>query len=196
MILAAQFESFVVPAVILAAAPLALIGAVGALMLTGQGLNTISLIGVVILVGMVDNDAIVKVEFIVQARERGATVRDAILEAGRVRLRPIIMNTVTAVVGLMPMALGIGPGADLRAPLAIVVIGGLTVATLLTLVVVPVLFSVTEDLRVALGGESDAVRSRKMSPVAGDAKVEPAGVHAVHPKVEPVHAMAAPEVAP
>jgi HAE1 family hydrophobic/amphiphilic exporter-1 len=141
MILAAQFESFVVPAVILAAAPLALIGAVAALMITGQGLNTISMIGVVILVGIVDNDAIVKVEFIVQARERGASVRDAILEAGRVRLRPIIMTTVTTVVGLAPMALGIGPGADLRAPLAIVVIGGLTVATLLTLVVVPVLYS-------------------------------------------------------
>jgi HAE1 family hydrophobic/amphiphilic exporter-1 len=174
MILAAQFESFVVPAVILAAAPLALIGAVAALMITGQGLNTISLIGVVILVGIVDNDAIVKVEFIVQARERGASVRDAILEAGRVRLRPILMTTVTTVVGLAPMALGIGPGADLRAPLAIVVIGGLTVATLLTLVVVPVLFSVAEDLRVALGG--DAVRTRKATPAGADAKVEGRGV--------------------
>jgi HAE1 family hydrophobic/amphiphilic exporter-1 len=165
MILAAQFESFVHPAVILAAAPLALIGAVIALLITGQGISTISLIGAVILVGIVDNDAIVKVEFIVQARERGASVRDAIIEAGRVRLRPIIMTTVTTVVGLMPMALGFGPGADLRAPLAIVVIGGLTVATLLTLVVVPVLFSVTEDVRVALGGE--AIRSRQAVPGAG-----------------------------
>jgi HAE1 family hydrophobic/amphiphilic exporter-1 len=169
MILAAQFESFVHPATILAAAPLALIGAVLALLVTGHGINTISLIGVVILVGIVDNDAIVKVEFIVQARERGMAVRDAIIEAGRVRLRPIIMTTVTTVVGLTPMALGFGPGADLRAPLAIVVIGGLTVATLLTLVVVPVLFSVTEDVRVALGGE--AIRSRKVMPGAqGDSQ--------------------------
>jgi HAE1 family hydrophobic/amphiphilic exporter-1 len=170
MILAAQFESFAHPAVILAAAPLALIGAVAALILTGQGINTISLIGVVILVGIVDNDAIVKVEFILQARERGASIRDAILEAGRVRLRPILMTTVTTAVGLLPMALGFGVGADLRQPLAIVVIGGLTVATLLTLVVVPVLFSVVEDARIALGGEE--VRSRQVMPGGADVKVE------------------------
>jgi HAE1 family hydrophobic/amphiphilic exporter-1 len=170
MILAAQFESFAHPAVILAAAPLALIGAVAALILTGQGINTISLIGVVILVGIVDNDAIVKVEFILQARERGASIRDAILEAGRVRLRPILMTTVTTAVGLLPMALGFGVGADLRQPLAIVVIGGLTVATLLTLVVVPVLFSVVEDARIALGGEE--VRSRQVMPGGAEVKVE------------------------
>jgi hydrophobic/amphiphilic exporter-1 (mainly G- bacteria), HAE1 family len=148
MILAAQFESFVHPATILIAVPLALVGAVFGLFVTSQGLNTMSLIGMVILVGIVVNDAIVKVDFIVQARARGAAIREAVLEAGRVRLRPIIMTTVTTVLGLLPMALGIGRGADLRAPLAISVIGGLLVATALTLIVIPVVFSLVEETRM------------------------------------------------
>ncbi len=147
MILAAQFESFVHPFTILMSVPLALVGAVIALLLAGEGLNTMSLIGVVILVGIVVNDAIVKVDFIVQAQTRGMPLREAILEAGRVRLRPIVMTTVTTVLGLLPMALGIGRGSDLRAPLAIAVIGGLSVATALTLIVVPVVFQAVELTR-------------------------------------------------
>jgi hydrophobic/amphiphilic exporter-1 (mainly G- bacteria), HAE1 family len=150
MILAAQFESFVHPGTILIAVPLALVGAILALFVTRQGLNTMSLIGMVILVGIVVNDAIVKVDFIVQARARGASIREAVLEAGRVRLRPIVMTTVTTVLGLFPMALGIGRGADLRAPLAISVIGGLLVATALTLLVIPVVFSLIEEARLRL----------------------------------------------
>jgi len=157
MILAAQFESFVHPFTILMAVPLALVGAVGALWLTGEGLNTMSLIGAVILVGIVVNDAIVKVDFINQARARGLELSAAILEAGKVRLRPIVMTTVTTVLGLFPMALGIGRGSDLRAPLAIAVIGGLLVATALTLVVVPVVYQTVELARRALsGGEASA----------------------------------------
>ncbi len=152
MILAAQFESFLHPFTILLSVPLALVGALLALVLTGSGLNTMSLIGVVILVGIVVNDAIVKVDFITQARARGAAVRDAILEAGRARLRPIVMTTVTTVLGLTPMALGIGRGADLRAPLAVAVIGGLITATALTLVVVPVAYALVEDARAAVTG--------------------------------------------
>jgi hydrophobic/amphiphilic exporter-1 (mainly G- bacteria), HAE1 family len=164
MILAAQFESFVHPFTILAAVPLALIGAVLALVLAGQGLNTMSLIGVVILIGIVVNDSIVKVDFIVQAQARGAELRDAILEAGRVRLRPIIMTTATTVLGLTPMALGFGRGADLRAPLAIAVIGGLIVATVLTLIIVPVLFSVIESARTRVTGTAPA-RAAQPLPV-------------------------------
>jgi HAE1 family hydrophobic/amphiphilic exporter-1 len=123
-----------------------------ALAVTRGGLNTMSLIGVVILVGIVVNDAIVKVDFINQARRQGMVLRDAILEAGRVRLRPIVMTTVTTVLGLLPMALGIGRGADLRAPLAVSVIGGLLLATLLTLIVVPVVYAVVEDLRLRVRG--------------------------------------------
>jgi hydrophobic/amphiphilic exporter-1 (mainly G- bacteria), HAE1 family len=152
MILAAQFESFVHPLTILVSVPLALVGAVLALILTGQGLNTMSLIGSVILVGIVVNDAIVKVDFINQCRERGMALRVAILEAGRVRLRPIVMTTVTTVLGLTPMALGIGRGSDLRAPLAIAVIGGLLVATALTLIVVPVVYQTIEHTRALVTG--------------------------------------------
>lgn len=152
MILAAQFESFVHPFTILMSVPLALVGAIIALVLAGEGLNTMSLIGVVILVGIVVNDAIVKVDFINQARQRGADLRAAILEAGRVRLRPIVMTTVTTVLGLLPMALGIGRGSDLRAPLAIAVIGGLLVATALTLILVPVVYQTIEAFRVRMTG--------------------------------------------
>jgi HAE1 family hydrophobic/amphiphilic exporter-1 len=150
MILAAQFESFVHPFTILISVPLALVGAVLALIATRQGLNTMSLIGGVILVGIVVNDAIVKVDFINLAKTRGLDLRAAILEAGRVRLRPIIMTTVTTVLGLTPMALGIGRGSDLRAPLAIAVIGGLVVATALTLIVVPVVYQTVEFARLRL----------------------------------------------
>ncbi|MDE0357074.1 MAG: efflux RND transporter permease subunit, partial [Gammaproteobacteria bacterium] len=124
-----------------------------------------SLIGVVILVGIVVNDAIVKVEFINQARARGAALREAILEAGRVRLRPIVMTTVTTVCGLTPLALGIGRGADLRAPLAIAVIGGLVVATALTLIVVPVVYSVVESGHARLRGRARAPRPARAAEV-------------------------------
>jgi HAE1 family hydrophobic/amphiphilic exporter-1 len=147
MILAAQFESFVHPFTILLSVPLATMGASVALVIAGEGLNTMSLIGLVILVGIVVNDAIVKVDFINQMRKQGLELRQAILEAGRVRLRPIVMTTVTTVLGLTPMALGIGRGADLRAPLAIAVIGGLISATALTLIVVPVAYDLLEETR-------------------------------------------------
>ncbi len=160
MILAAQFESFLHPFTILLSVPLALIGAIAALRLTGAGLNTMSLIGVVILVGIAVNDAIVKVDFINQARARGASVHDAILEAGRARLRPIVMTTVTTVLGLLPMALGIGRGADLRAPLAVSVIGGLLTATALTLIVVPVAYDLLEEVRLRVFGTGGPGKDR------------------------------------
>ena len=169
MILAAQFESFVHPFTILMAVPLALVGAVLALALAGQGLNTMSLIGIVILVGIVVNDAIVKVDFINRARARGSSLRDAILEAGEVRLRPIVMTTVTTVLGLTPMALGIGRGADLRAPMAVAVIGGLIVATALTLVVVPVVYSLVEDLRTLATGRSRDAAAPSPAPIPAGA---------------------------
>ncbi len=164
MILAAQFESFVHPFTILLSVPLATVGAAVALYVAGEGMNTMSLIGLVILVGIVVNDAIVKVDFINQMRAQGMALRQAILEAGRVRLRPIIMTTVTTVLGLTPMALGIGRGADLRAPLAIAVIGGLISATALTLVVVPVAYDLFEELRGklrSLAGLGEAGSRRK-----------------------------------
>ncbi len=147
MILAAQFESVIHPFTIMLAVPLAAIGAVAALIVARDGVNVMSLIGFVILVGIVVNDAIIKVDFINQYRREGHELREAILEAGRVRLRPIIMTTATTVLGLTPLALGLGAGADLRAPLAVAVIGGLISATMLTLIVVPVLYSTLEAAR-------------------------------------------------
>jgi len=153
LIMAAKFESLVQPVVVLVSVPLAAIGAVVALALARDGLNAMSGIGMVILIGIVVNDAIIKVDFINQKRAEGATKRHAILEAGRLRLRPIIMTTITTVFGLLPMALGWGAGADLRAPLAVAVIGGLISATFLTLIVVPVVYSLlvspTESVRAA-----------------------------------------------
>jgi HAE1 family hydrophobic/amphiphilic exporter-1 len=148
LILAAQFESLLQPVVVLVAVPLAAVGAVPALWLTGGGINLMSGIGLVILIGIVVNDAIVKVDFINQRRRGGLALKEAIAEAGRLRLRPILMTTATTVLGLIPLALGWGAGADLRSPLAVVVIGGLISATFLTLIVVPVVYSL-----VAAGGE-------------------------------------------
>ena len=168
MILAAQFESFVHPFTILLSVPLATVGAAVALWVAGAGLNTMSLIGMVILVGIVVNDAIVKVDFINQMREQGLSRREALLEAGRVRLRPIVMTTVTTVLGLAPMALGLGRGSDLRAPLAIAVIGGLISATALTLVVVPVAYDLIDDARLkirALVGLGNVDESARRDPI-------------------------------
>jgi len=146
MILAAEFESLVHPFTILLSVPLALIGAVWALALFGAGINTVSLIGVIVLVGIVDNDAVVKLDFINQMRREGMNVRDAILAAGHSRLRPIVMNTLTAMFAVIPMMLGIGAGGALQAPLAITVFGGLFTATALTLIVIPVAYQLIDEM--------------------------------------------------
>ncbi len=142
LILAAQFESFVQPFVILMTVPLAAAGVALVLLVTGQSINLMSMTGCIVLVGIVVNDAIIKIDFANRRRLAGASVRDAVLSAGRDRLRPIIMTTITTVFGLLPLAMGFGSGAELRAPMAIAIAGGLAVATGLTLIVVPVLYSV------------------------------------------------------
>lgn len=142
LILAAQFESLLQPLIILATVPLAAAGVVLVLWLAGQSINLMSLTGCVVLVGIVVNDAIVKVDFINQRRQQGSSLREAILEAGHDRVRPILMTTLTTVLGLLPLALGFGEGAELRAPLAIAIVGGIVSATVLTLIVVPVLYRI------------------------------------------------------
>lgn len=145
MILAAEFESLVHPFTVLLSIPLAVVGAVLALRITGAGLNAMSLIGIVILVGIAVNNAIVMVDFVNQMRKKGMAARDAILESARARLRPIVMTTVTTLLGILPMAIGIGRGADLRAPLAIAIFGGLFTSTALTLIVVPVAYDLVDE---------------------------------------------------
>ncbi|MBN1826902.1 MAG: efflux RND transporter permease subunit [Candidatus Eisenbacteria bacterium] len=141
LVMASQFESFLHPLVILVTVPLGIVGVVFALALTGTAVSVVVLIGVVMLTGIVVNNAIVLIDFINQRRRAGMAKIDAILEGARARLRPIFMTTLTTVLALLPMALGLGQGAELRAPMAIAVIGGLTLGTLLTLVVIPVVYA-------------------------------------------------------
>jgi HAE1 family hydrophobic/amphiphilic exporter-1 len=141
LVMASQFESFRLPAVIMVSVPLALPGAIAALWVTGNTISVVALIGMVMLVGIVVNNAIVLVDFInVLRRTEGVPLQAAVVQAGRVRLRPILMSTLTTILGLLPLALIPGEGAELRVPLAIPVIGGLVLSTLLTLIVIPVLY--------------------------------------------------------
>jgi HAE1 family hydrophobic/amphiphilic exporter-1 len=144
LVMASQFESFVHPFVIIFTLPLGGIGVVAALAATGTTLNVVAIIGAVMLAGIVVNNAIVLVDAVNQRRRSGATIEEALVEAGSSRLRPILMTSATTIFGLLPMAMGLGEGAELRAPLAITVIGGLSVATLLTLVVIPVVYALVE----------------------------------------------------
>ncbi len=141
MILAAQFESFLDPLIIAAVLPIGVMGGIIALLMTGQTLNIMSLIGLIALIGIAVNDAIVKVDTIRRLRAQdGLPLRESILEAGRLRFRPIMMNTWTTVLGLAPMAVGVGTGEQIQRPLSIVIMGGLTLATILTLYLTPVIY--------------------------------------------------------
>jgi HAE1 family hydrophobic/amphiphilic exporter-1 len=144
LVMASQFESLIHPFVILFTIPLALIGAVLALFVTGTTLNIVAFIGVIMLAGIVVNNAIVLVDLINQLKSEGKQRIDAIMEAGTARLRPILMTSLTTALGLLPMALGFGEGSEVRTPMAITVIGGLTVSTFLTLLVIPVVYSLMD----------------------------------------------------
>lgn len=147
MVLAAQFESFVHPFTVLLSMPFSLIGAFGALFVTGKTLNIFSIIGLILLMGLVKKNAILLVDYTNILRERGATRRDALLEAGPVRLRPILMTTFAMIMGMMPIAVGIGEGAETRSPMALATIGGLITSLLLTLVVIPVAYDLFDEMK-------------------------------------------------
>jgi HAE1 family hydrophobic/amphiphilic exporter-1 len=149
LVMASQFESLLHPFVILFAIPLAAVGVALALWLTDTRLSVIVFIGLIMLAGIVVNNAIVLVDLINKLRERGMERVEAIREAARLRLRPIMMTTLTTVLGLTPMALGLGEGSEMRTPMAITVIGGLLTSTFLTLVVVPVMYSLLDRRRDA-----------------------------------------------
>ena len=144
LVMASQFESFVHPFVILFTIPLSLVGAIIFLFITHKPVNVLVFIGVIMLAGIVVNNAIVLVDYINTLRRGGMRKIDAIRQGASVRLRPILMTTSTTVLGLVPMALGFGEGGELRSPMAITVIGGLIFSTLLTLVVIPVVYSIFE----------------------------------------------------
>jgi HAE1 family hydrophobic/amphiphilic exporter-1 len=141
LVMASQFESFLHPFVIIFTLPLGAIGVILALTLTGNTISVVAIIGAVMLAGIVVNNAIVLIDAVNQRRRTGMELAEALTDAGLTRLRPILMTSTTTIVALLPMALGFGEGAELRAPLAITVIGGLAVATALTLIVIPVVYS-------------------------------------------------------
>ncbi len=140
LVMASQFESLVQPFIIMFTIPFALIGVVLTLLITRTPISVVVFIGVIMLAGIVVNNAIVLIDYINHLRREGIQKREAIKQAGQVRLRPILMTTLTTVLGLLPMALGLGEGAEVRTPMAITVIGGLLVGTLLTLIVIPTVY--------------------------------------------------------
>ena len=144
LVMASQFESLLHPFVILFTIPLALVGAVGALLLTRSPASVVVFIGLILLVGLVVKNAIILIDKVNQLREEGVAKRAALVEGARSRLRPIMMTTLCAVFGFLPLALAFGAGAEVRSPMAITVIGGLLVSTLLTLVVIPVVYDLLD----------------------------------------------------
>ena len=144
MVLASQFNSFLQPLIIMTAQPLAMVGGIAALWLTGQTLNTYSMIGLVLLIGLVAKNAILLVDITNQRREQGLGVDAALLAACPIRLRPVLMTSLTVILAMVPAALGVGAGSETNGPLAIAVIGGMLSSTLLTLVVIPPVYSILE----------------------------------------------------
>lgn len=144
-LLAAQFENFLLPFIIIGSIPLALIGIIWGLIVFGQAVNVMVMIGMILLAGVVVNNAIVLIDFIQLTIERGSNRTEAVLESCRTRLRPILMTTMTTVLGMLPLSLGIGEGSEVYRGMAITVMCGLTFSTLLTLVIIPILFTLVED---------------------------------------------------
>jgi len=146
LILAAQFESFIDPFSIMLSLPLSVVGMAGMLFLTGDTINIMSLIGLIMLMGLVTKNAILLVDYSKVLQSRGMDRREATITAGRTRLRPIMMTTLAMIFGMLPLALALGPGGEMRAPMARAVIGGLITSTFLTLLVVPVVYTVLDDV--------------------------------------------------
>jgi HAE1 family hydrophobic/amphiphilic exporter-1 len=173
-VLVVQFGSFLEPLSILLSLPLSLIGVMLGLVATGATLNIMSMIGVILLVGIVAKNAILLIDFAKWSEEQGMERREALIQAGRVRLRPILMTTFALVAGMVPVALGSGEGGDFRAPLGITVIGGVITSTLLTLLVIPTVYEILADTRDWM------FRKIKGTAPVKPERYEPAAVHETH----------------
>ncbi|MCH7915522.1 MAG: efflux RND transporter permease subunit, partial [Deltaproteobacteria bacterium] len=161
MVMAAQFESFLDPLIIMFSVPFATIGVLLALVLTGTTLNVNSFIGIMMLAGIVVNNAIVLVDYInLKVREDALSIREAVIQGGRTRLRPILMTSLTTMLAMIPLAVGIGDGGEVQAPLARVVIGGLATSTLITLILIPVLYAAVKERKLAATWSWGFSRSR------------------------------------
>jgi len=161
-ILAAQFESFLEPLAIMFSLPLSIVGMAVLLLLTGDTVNIMSLIGLIMLMGLVTKNAILLVDYAKVLRGRGMERREAVITAGRTRLRPIVMTTLAMIFGMLPLAFAIGAGAEVRAPMARAVVGGLLTSTLLTLLVVPVMYTFMEDLGNWVAGRIGFRRNKEI----------------------------------
>jgi HAE1 family hydrophobic/amphiphilic exporter-1 len=148
MVLAAQFESLIHPFTVMLSLPLSVVGALGLLWLTGRTLNIFSMIGMIMLMGLVTKNAILLVDYTNHLRRGGMNRRDALLRAGPVRLRPILMTAFSTVAGMIPVAIGLGAGAETRAPMGTAIVGGMLTSTVLTLIVVPVVYSLMDDVAI------------------------------------------------
>ena len=171
LILASQFASFTQPFAIMASLPFSLIGVFLALLLTGTTLNLFSMIGFIMLMGLVTKNAILLVDFANRARRAGASLHDSLLQAGQVRLRPIMMTTAAMIGGMMPLAIGYGEGGEVQAPMGRAIIGGVITSTLLTLVVVPVLYTYLDALHERRRKRREAkmgAMAAHAAPVQGD----------------------------
>jgi len=164
MVLAAQFESFIHPFTIMLSLPLATVGVFGLLLVTGKTLNIFSYLGIIMLVGIVTKNAILLVDFTNQLRARGLERTEAILQAGPIRLRPILMTAITTIAGMVPISLALSEGGETRAPLAVAVIGGMMTSTFLTLLVIPVVYTLLDDLGQWL--RRHVLRERERAPEA------------------------------
>ncbi|HWR30214.1 MAG TPA: efflux RND transporter permease subunit [Negativicutes bacterium] len=158
MVLAAQFESYIHPLTIMLSLPFSFIGSILGLLVGGHTINIMSMIGIIMLMGLVTKNAILLVDYANQLRDEGENVVEALIKAGSVRLRPILMTTLAMILGMMPLALGIGAGAELRAPMAVAVIGGLITSTLLTMVIVPLAYYLIDRFQIGL-------KHKKMSKI-------------------------------
>ena len=167
LVLAAQFESFIHPFVILLSTPLAVTGGLFALWFTGQTLNVFSQIGMVLLIGLMAKNGILVVEFANQLRDRGMSVRDAVLEASVVRLRPILMTSIATVLGAVPLAMATGAGAESRQALGVVIVGGITLSTIVTLYAVPALYLLLAPYTKPIGAIAAKLADLQSKPVTG-----------------------------
>jgi len=161
MLMAALFESLFNPFIIMFSLPMALIGAILALVMTGETLSIVSMIGFIMLMGLVTKNAILLVDYTNTLRARGLDRTEAVLQAGPTRLRPILMTTLAMIGGMLPTALKLGRGSETRAPMAIAVIGGLIVSTLLTLIIIPTLYTVFDDMVGRLQARKDRLLGRR-----------------------------------
>jgi HAE1 family hydrophobic/amphiphilic exporter-1 len=170
LVLAAQFESFLHPFTIMLSLPLSMVGALGAIALAHQPINIMTMIGIILLMGLVTKNAILLVDYTNTLRRQGKNRREALLAAGPVRLRPILMTTGAMIFGMMPVAAGLSEGGEMRAPMAIAVIGGLITSTMLTLVVIPVAYDIIDAIAERMLGHATVMHEGEETPLEAKAK--------------------------